>query len=187
MRPTGVAALGQCSFTTDRLAVAGWHQPEGTTDAADDLAVVVAAMLTPAVTHALPPGWQGQYTPERATRWIIERDLEGQTLLVVDRATSQAIGLVMLHESAAADGAGVDIRLGYLLAEAAWGNGFGSELVAGFVTWCRQHSGVRSISGGVAAENMASARILEKNGFVRIGDAQADPGAEATHELILQP
>ncbi len=53
------------------------------------------------------------------------------------------------------------VRLGYLLAERGWGRGMASELVAGFVGWCREN-GVVSISGGVAIDNPASARVLVK-------------------------
>ena len=134
-----------------------------------DLATVVPDMLTEPVTAPLPPAWHGTYSVERARTWIAERDAEGETLLIVDKETREAIGLVILFESRpSADQAATEVRLGYLLAEAAWGRGFASELLAGFVIWCRGHPPIAAIIGGVARENLASARVLTKNGFARV-------------------
>jgi ribosomal-protein-alanine N-acetyltransferase len=179
--------FADCSFATDRLSVAEWHRSHGVDAANGSLAQAIAATLTPAVTRPMPTGWQGQYTAERAERWIAERDRDGPTLLVSERATGQAIGLMILHETSTAGGSGIDARLGYLLSEPAWGTGLGSELVSGFVAWCRGSPLVRSITGGVAADNVASARILEKNDFILVSEAGSDPGAEATYELVLRP
>jgi ribosomal-protein-alanine N-acetyltransferase len=178
--------LEECAFTTERLSVAGWHDVVGGIEAEDDLARVVASMLTPAVTHALPDAWHGQYTLARAESWIAERDLEGQTQLVAEK-TGRFVGLIIAHEIPPPNGMGMDVRLGYLLAEAAWGVGFGSELVAGFVNWCRTRAELRSITGGVATDNVGSARILEKNGFVREVEADSDLRSESIYRLELRP
>lgn len=123
-------------------------------------------MLTEPVTRSLPTPWQRDYTVDRARRWIAERDAEGATLLVVSKSSGQALGLMLLFEASPPDDLdGTEVRLGYLLAEAAWGQGLASELVAGFVAWCRTQPGVGSIAGGVEPGNVASQRVLEKNGF----------------------
>ena len=84
----------------------------------------------------------------------------------MDKLTHQAVGLMILFETQAEEGNGqVDVRLGYLLSEAVWGKGIASELVRGFVRWCRGHESISSIAGGVAQDNLASKRVLEKNGF----------------------
>jgi RimJ/RimL family protein N-acetyltransferase len=64
-----------------------------------------------------------------------------------------------------ADPGGVTVRLGYLIAEGEWGRGLGGELVAGLVVWCRTEPAIRALIGGVAADNTASIRILERSGF----------------------
>ena len=103
---------------------------------------------------------------ERASEWIKERDEEGATLLVIDKLTHQAVGLKILFEMEAEEGNGAtDMRLGYLLSEGTWGKGIASELVHGFVSWCRGQTSISSIAGGVALDNSASKRVLEKNGF----------------------
>jgi ribosomal-protein-alanine N-acetyltransferase len=119
-------------------------------------------------------GWQGEYTIDRASRWIAERDREGALLLVLDRSSKTPVGLIILFESEE-EGSGRCVRIGYMLAESAWGRGYGSELLKGFVDWCRTVS-ISSIIGGVARENDASRRVLEKNGFDIL------PGAQSKHE-----
>ena len=172
-----------CSFETDRLSVVEWHSRAGFSQSEQDLARVVTAIMTEPVTRSLPPDWQGPYDIDRAENWIAERDQEGPTLLVVERATGEAIGLVILFEFEADHLSGVDVRLGYMLAESAWGTGLASELIAGFVDWCRSRGRIRSLAGGVASDNPASARVLEKNGFRPIEDPDDHPEGEQIFEL----
>lgn len=167
-------------FTTDRLLVHGWHAAEQA-DAPRDLPTVVAAMLTEPVTRWLPPQWQGSYSRARAEAWIAERDAEGPVLLVSERETDEPLGLVLLFEEQ--DDGGIDIRLGYLLAEHAWGRGFGGELLGGVVRWCRKRGDVRSIIGGVAPANAASIRLLERHGFMR--ELGPGPSGDLTYRLDL--
>ena len=63
-----------------------------------------------------------------------------------------------------------EVRIGYLLSESAWGKGFATELVGGFVAWCRQYASLQSVAGGVERGNVASIRVLEKNGFYAVAD-----------------
>ena len=164
-------------FTTERLLVQEWHAA-----AVEDLPAVIATLLTEPVTRWLPPHWQGPYSRARAAAWITEQDAEGPVLLVSSRETGQPLGLVLLFEEPAADG--VDVRLGYLLAESAWGQGLGGELLGGVVAWCRERGDVRSIIGGVAPENAASVRLLERHGFTRVPDTS--PGGDLEYHLSLR-
>ncbi|MBT5774258.1 MAG: GNAT family N-acetyltransferase [Dehalococcoidia bacterium] len=175
--------LNGCEFETERLLVREWHALVTGDWQARDLAETVAELLTPAVTHALPPDWGGEYDAERARRWIADRDAEGVTLLVVERSSGDPVGLLILTDGAENDGP-VGVRLGYLLVERGWGRGLGSELVAGFVGWCREN-GVASISGGVAIDNPASARVLVKNGFQPVQTEDAAGMGEQLFRLDL--
>lgn len=177
--------LQTCSFKTDRLLVRPWHDsPDGEWPPVD-LPAAVSEMMTDSVTNFLPPDWHGPYSVERANDWIVERDQESPTLLAVDRSNGRPLGLVMIFETPSAVGDLVDLRLGYLLAEAAWGKGLGSELVAGLVRWCRQASQVRSIVGGVGRENQASRRVLERLGFFVTNADSAGQDDELLYELRL--
>jgi ribosomal-protein-alanine N-acetyltransferase len=174
-----------CAFETDRLSVGEWHAalPSGTNEHA--LADIVTSLMTAPVTQALPAEWRGAYTRPRAEAWVTERDGEGPTLLAIERATGSVVGLVILFESDS-DNAGVDVRLGYLLAEAAWGRGLGGELVEGFVGWCRAQPGIRTLIAGVAVDNLASIRILEKTGFLPLDASVDDPRDDWASELTLR-
>lgn len=149
-----------------------------------DLGVSVCRLLTRATTEALPSEWRGDYSIERTRRWIAERDGESPTLLVVDRVPGRAIGVVILFESASDEDSGVDLRIGYLFDETAWGKGLATELVAGLVVWARTQPIIRTLTGGVEATNPASARVLAKIGFTKIG---APEGGEVTYQLGIDP
>ncbi len=135
------------SYSTKRLLVREWHSLAPDEWIRQDLEIVVKNILTTQVTRSLPPVWQGIYTHDRARDWVLERDNEGVTLLVVEKTSRKPIGLIILFET---DGGtdGSELRLGYMLAESAWGKGFASELISGFVEWCRNNE-VASVTGGV--------------------------------------
>lgn len=175
-----------CSFETRRLLVKEWHSFGYADWKHQDLADVVVHMLTDRVTRQLPAGWQGTYDRERTQRWIAERDLEGATLLVVDKASREPAGLVILFESSADRTQAVELRLGYLLAEDFWGQGLASELLGGLVDWSRAH-GIASLAGGVERGNIASMRVLEKNGFSLDEEAQEMGPEEQLFRLNLKP
>ena len=133
---------------------------------AKDLTIVVQDILSESVTQSLPPEWQGPYSTARADQWIDQRDKEGVTLLVINKESAKAIGLVILFEPETSG----EFRLGYMLAESAWGKGYASELIGGFVDWCKNNA-VQSVVGGVERNNIASRRVLEKNGFIEVTEA----------------
>ncbi len=178
--------LEKCTFETERLRVIEWHAGAADRWPRPDLTDAVRSILTPAVTRSLPPGWQGQYSAERARTWIEEQDAESTVLVVAEKASGEIIGLVLLSEMTSEQG-GADVQVGYLLAEHAWGRGFASELVAGFVDWCRQRTEQLVLYAGVGADNPASNRVLEKCGFspVETGETGSDHG-EQKYRLDLR-
>ena len=145
--------ISDCEFETDRLRVGGWHSYD------IELEHVVMRMLTGPVTETLPPTWQGEFSYQRARDWIKERDMESIVLLAVSKNLEVPVGLVILLDESPA------VRIGYLLSENVWGQGLGSELVAGFVDWCRGRDSITKISARVGSGNPASMRVLEKSGF----------------------
>ena len=152
------------SFETTRLLVKEWHSFPDESRLSQNLTDIVKDILTPNVTESLPPAWQGHYTADRVRDWIKQRDAEGVTLLIVDKEFMNPLGLVILFDMTKGSNI-AELRLGYLLAESAWGKGIGSEVIKGLVGFC-QNQPVASITGGVAKDNLASKRVLEKSGFV---------------------
>jgi [ribosomal protein S5]-alanine N-acetyltransferase len=59
--------------------------------------------------------------------------------------------------------------VGYWLGEDFWGRGIMTEAVAAFTEFCFENFGLRRISAEVFANNPASARVLEKAGFILEG------------------
>lgn len=177
--------LDSCGFETARLIVADRARLEADYRLDTDIRTTVASVLTDRVTRSLPPDWRGPYDGDRATAWIADRESEGPLLLVVDRSSHRPIGFMVLVESDREDAGGVDVRLGYLLAETAWGRGFAGELVQGFVAWCRARPLIRSLAGGVERDNAASIRVLERIGFAASHDPQQRAGEERLFVLDL--
>lgn len=161
------------AFSTPRLVVDEWHRMAEVHGI--DLVEVVSGVLTERTTAALPPSWQGDFDAARATAWIQERDAESPTLLAIERDSDGPAGLVVLFLDAS------DVRLGYVLAEGAWGRGLATELVAGVVAWARGRADIVTITGGVDAGNTASANVLTKTGFAMI-EAR---GSELIYQLQL--
>lgn len=92
-------------------------------------------------------------------------------LLLTDEPASPArsIGLISLTPQRL-DGPAHHLRLGYLLARDRWGQGLMSEALAAVLeqAW-RLHPGLWRIDAVCDVDNLASARLLERQGFEREG------------------
>jgi len=66
------------------------------------------------------------------------------------------------------------VTIGYGMVEQAWGKGYGTEAVAGLVAVCRSHGGVTAVNADTDLDNVASQRVLEKNGFERVRTTEAE-------------
>ena len=151
-----------------------WHTAAPHADApnggSDDLPAIVISVMTEPVTRALPESWRGTFDRSRAEAWIAEVDAEATGLLVVERESRQAVGLLILFEedvdqAAVPQEEEVEVRIGYMLSEPHWGQGFASELIAGLVRWCRSTPEVTRVIASVERSNAPSIRVLEKMGF----------------------
>lgn len=165
-----------CSFTTDRLVVGEWRALSVNDE---DMVNAVATILTPRVTQSLPEAWRGEYSHHRASKWLEETDQHAATLLILDRASGKSIGLMILFENVEER----SVRIGYMLAESAWGSGYATELLQGFVGWCKKMD-VALVIGGVDQDNVASQRVMEKNGFGIAGNSQSH--GQLIYELQLE-
>jgi RimJ/RimL family protein N-acetyltransferase len=177
-------ALSECCFRTDRLVVDDWSRLL-TGYAAQELRdMFVVSLLTEAVTRDLPPGWQGPYDTDRAASWFVARQSESTVLLIVGRSDGVPVGLLILSQSENSHEP-PDVRLGYMIDESAWGKGLATEVVAGFAGWCRTNGTMRSVKGGVSDGNSASARVLQKNGFVCHVESGDHPTDEVEYTLTF--
>ena len=158
-------------------------------DTIEDLAKDVVRIMTEEVAASLPPPWQGSYTVERAREWLNElRDEEGLILLLVaDKKSREMIGFVLLFAegdaaSATSKTSTYTVRIGYMLGKESWGKGYATEIVSSIVTWAKATPTVTRLVGGVARGNIASQKVLEKNGFVQQASDQTN---EESEELLF--
>ena len=61
----------------------------------------------------------------------------------------------------------------FVLAQGSWGRGFGTELLGALLAFGFERVGLRRIHGVAHPENVASVRVMQKNGMVYEGDAEA--------------
>ena len=64
--------------------------------------------------------------------------------------------------------------LGYCLAEAAWGRGYATEAARALLQWAFDTLDLNRVQAETDTRNAASARVLEKLGFVREGTLRED-------------
>lgn len=158
-----------CTFETDRLDVSPLTQDQ----VLESLAKETLEILAPEVTQSLPPGWQSIFTEDESVQWLQDRMSESTFLIVRSKDERSLIGFIFLFVEDE-QSVPLEIRFGYLLRKQAWGKGFGTEVLKGFVNWCEKSGEVRSISGGVAKENIGSIKVLEKVGFSNLSSLEED-------------
>ena len=64
-----------------------------------------------------------------------------------------------------------EVEIGYAIAEAHQGHGFATETVRAMTEWGLARFGLAGVLGIVAADNVASCRVLEKAGYVCTDEA----------------
>ncbi|SFC77030.1 Protein N-acetyltransferase, RimJ/RimL family [Nocardioides terrae] len=114
------------------------------------------------------PPWTDRARAERflAVSRQIAEDGTGSRV-VIERASDGAfVGWITVwgwnpdHRSAS---------LGYCLAEAAWGQGYATEAARAVLQWAFDTLDLNRVQAETDTRNLASARVLEKLGFVREG------------------
>lgn len=61
-----------------------------------------------------------------------------------------------------------EVTIGYGMVEPEWGNGYATAAVAGLIGVCRDSGVVTAINADTDLDNIASQRVLEKNGFAQV-------------------
>ena len=157
----------RCKFKTKRLQIESWKQTISSSNGKNMLAKEIINILSPNIIQSLPPGWQTITKVNEAIKWIDKRDEEGGVFLVQLRENKKISGFLFLFEFHDTSTSKTELKLGYLLSENIWGMGFGTELIKGLITWSKLDGKIYIISGGVEENNIASMKVLEKNGFTR--------------------
>ncbi len=168
-------------FQTERLIVESWQPWLSGPRRGAVLAQDLKDLLTPNVLRNLPEPMQLSNGPTAISDWIAGRAVESDVFAIQRRGSDAVIGLLILARFDELDGPS-KIHLGYLLAEPVWGQGYGSELLQGFVGWQRGLDGPTELIAGVEPTNPGSARVLEKAGFRPLAAA---PGCTVMYQLTV--
>lgn len=118
----------------------------------------VARMILRAPVPYLPVAAEGWIMTLRARAplgedFVFGVELEGEGL----------IGVIGAHKR------GEGFEVGYWVGRPYWGHGFASEALAGFVAQAR---GLGALHAGHFTDNLASGRVLAKNGFAYTGETE---------------
>ena len=137
----------------------------------DDFTAGVETPAGPLTVH-FPPEWPGDALGFFAT-WAAHHDPAdpqwGGTL--VRTSDGRAIGQIGVKGEPDAAGR---LEIGYGLNPEAWGQGYATEAVRALVAALLRRPDVRTVTAETATTNPASARVLEKSGFVRVGTGHND-------------
>lgn len=96
-------------------------------------------------------------------------------MAVRERASGRMLGTIGVHHLDPFTPRG---EIGYWIRTAACGNGFATDAVATFLAFLRGPCALKRVSAKVAAANLASQRVLAKNGFTEEG---FEPRGELCH------
>ena len=78
-----------------------------------------------------------------------------------------------------------EFSIGYNVRKDLWGNGYAGEMVYALIDFART-LGIKAITAPVAKENRASNRVLEKCGFVIVGDSSfRKSGTDIVHPAFI--
>lgn len=113
--------------------------------------------------------WSLPYTQEDAQKLIESAIAEpepksdtGWMLTIANADDTMVIG--DLYVGLEHEGRGAEI--GYTLAQEHWGNGYATEAVAELVRWLFERPEITRLKGQLHPDNIASAQVLERTGFV---------------------
>ncbi|WP_018690772.1 GNAT family N-acetyltransferase [Algicola sagamiensis] len=157
--------MSEC-LKTNRLVCLDWATQQQFSPQDEQLLQCIIETVTEQACQHLPGNWQPVNTKEEAVHWLKEREADGRLLFVIHQALQEPIGFVLLFEEFIKDKQ--HVNLGYLLSERFQGQGFGTELLNGFVEWRSRISEPQVIHAGVSVDNPGSIHLLEKAGFERV-------------------
>ena len=121
----------------------------------------VMEILTPSVVGNLPPYFQNVNSIASAQEWLNHVVSDGRLFIVKPIGDSKAIGFVFLSTENCAD-----THIGYLLGESFWGKGYATEILKGLIDFIESEDQVTRLIAGVATDNVASIKLLQKLGFI---------------------
>lgn len=159
--------VARLHFRTSRLVMKPLVAGDGKEQPEEPVQTAVSALLTPEVLKHLPEPLQMPGSAAPVGAWLAARLAESFLYAVHEKTAAELNGLLILADTSEFD-ATPTLRLGYLFAQPAWGQGYATELVAGLVRELRSIGWGGQLLAGVSRANPGSSRVLLKAGFVEI-------------------
>jgi len=135
---------------------------------ADDWQLIHALSTEPLVTHY--QSWLRLPTVQAAHKWVTDvryhNALDARlsyNLTMLDQATHQRLGWIGWGRASGLDATTYDF--GYALLPPFWRHGYMTEAVQAMLAFTFQTVGATTITGECAADNHASASVMEKAGL----------------------
>lgn len=159
-----------------------------------DLLDQVVAILSPNVVKSLPPYFSHVTSPQLAQQWLDKVSAESRLFIISHTEQARIIGFLFLYQESLVEPLIQPNRvsekpnakqisslahIGYLLNEADWGQGYATEFLLGFIAWSKDQPEIAGLIGGVEKDNVASANLLERLGFI------AQPTEEITSPVTF--
>jgi RimJ/RimL family protein N-acetyltransferase len=134
------------------------------------------------LTVHFPKEWPGEDALQMFPVWVARRDrlpdpgpwCDGVVVRREDRLAVGSIGF-----KSAPDTTGT-VEIGYAVNRPLWGRGYATETVGAIVAWALAQPQTRRVTAECLVSNPASARVLQKSGFQRVGRRVSPDG-----ELLL--
>lgn len=134
------------------------------------------------LTVHFPEEWPGEDALQVFPIWLARRERSADPGpwcdgVVVRREDRLAVGSMGFKSPPDATGT---VEIGYAVNRSLWGRGYATEAVEAIVAWALTRSEVRRVTAECLESNPASARVLEKSGFLQVGRRRGLEG-----ELLL--
>ena len=114
------------------------------------------------------PEWPGEVLPlfPMLLRSLGDEDQVEYSYTIIDRATGEAVGQMGAKGDVDSEG---QIEIGYGMNKSLGVEVFATEAVGALREHLLNSGGITQVTAETAVGNVASQRVLEKNGFVRVG------------------
>ena len=96
-----------------------------------------------------------------------EKSGNSYTFAIIENTSGKIYGVITLNINDIVSKIGI---LGYWLAKEYWNKGYTTEAVTLILKFAKESLNLRKIIASAFGENIGSQRVLEKNGFRRIGE-----------------
>lgn len=168
--------MGPCRFESERLTYRDFG--------ADDFPLLRALDTDPEVMEHVSGGVpQPEVAIQASLARILARQSEWRDFgfwVAERRASGEPVGWFALKPLPGTD----EIEVGYRLLRRHWNQGYATEGAARLVAYGLDELGLGRVVGIVNVGNLASRRVLEKAGLVRVDDREYRSGGGAAPRLV---